>query len=48
MGIETEGCDELGVVFDRSDRQPLKNNTRPNRTKGLSAVHDEVSEYHTF
>ena len=39
---ETDNCDEFWVGFDRYDPQSLKNNTRSNRTKRLSAVHCKV------
>ena len=41
---ETEDCGEFHVVYDRYDPQSLKNNTRYNRKKELSAVHYKVSD----
>ena len=41
---ETEDCDKFHVVYDRYDPQSLKNNTRYNRKKELSAVHYKVSD----
>ena len=42
--IETEDCGEFRVVYDRYDPPSLKNNTRSNRKKKLSAVHYKVSD----
>ena len=36
--------DAFLVVFDKYDPQSSENNTRSNRTKGLSAVHYKVSD----
>ena len=41
---KTDDYDEFRVVFDRYDPKSLKNNTRSNRTKGLSAVYYKVSD----
>ena len=41
---ETEDCGGFHVVYDRYDPQSLKNNTRYNRKKELSAVHYKVSD----
>ena len=41
---ETEDCGEFHVVYDRYNPQSLKNNTRYNRKKELSAVHYKVSD----